>query len=115
VIDGRIIGLCFVEHGENLSEWVKNGHALDIDGCLEGIKDGIKHRHGLRLVHCDINPTNIVMNREDPVIIDFDSCRHIGELLGLKAGTEGWTREDLTSVQQEIDNDGILRIQHWLS
>jgi serine/threonine protein kinase len=114
VIDGRITGLCFVHYGENLSEWVKNGHALDIDACLEGIKDGIKHLHGLGLVHCDINPTNIVMNREEPVIVDFDSCRPMGERLGLKAGTKGWTREDLTSAQQEIDDDGILKIQHWL-
>ncbi|CBY00826.1 similar to serine/threonine-protein kinase [Plenodomus lingam JN3] len=114
VIDGRITGLCFVKYGVNLFQWVKEGHACDIDGCIKGIKDGIKHLHDLGFVHCDVNPTNIVMNGDAPVIIDFDSCRRIGEPLGLKAGTRGWTREDFTSAQQEVDDDGVLRIQHWL-
>jgi len=54
------------------------------------------------------------MDGNNPVIVNFDSCRRIGEPLGLKAGTRGWTREDLTSAQQEIDDDGILSIRDWL-
>jgi len=114
VRDGQITGLCFVRYGTNLSEWVKNGHAVDIDSCLQGIKNGIKHLHDLGFVHCDVNPANIVMNGTDPIIIDFDSCRRIGEPLGLKAGTRGWTGEDFTSAQREMDDDGILRIRSWL-
>jgi len=98
-----------------LYEWVKQGHAFNVDGCLKGIKDGIKHLHDLGFVHCDVNPANVVMIENDPVIVDFDSCRRIGELLGLKAGTRGWAREDLTLAQQEIDDDGVLKIQYWLN
>lgn len=114
VVDDRTTGLCFVKYGENLHHWVEKGHALVIDDCIKGIEDGIKHLHGLGFVHCDVNPANIVMNGNDPVIVDFDSCRRIGEPLGLKAGTSGWTREDCTIAQEELDEDGIMRIKAWL-
>jgi hypothetical protein len=93
-----------------LSEWVKNGHALNINTYLKGIKNGIKHLYKLELIHYNINSTNIIINREESIIINFDSCRPMGERLGLKAGMKGWIREDLTSAQQEIDDDGILKI-----
>jgi tRNA A-37 threonylcarbamoyl transferase component Bud32 len=68
---------------------VKNRHALNINTCLKGIKNSIKHLHRLELVHYNINPINIIINREESIIINFDSCRPMGEQLELKAGTKG--------------------------
>lgn len=67
--------------------------------------------HDLGFVHCEFYPANIVLNGTDPVTIDFDSCRRIGEPLGLKAGTRGWTGEDFTSAQQEINDEKLSRIR----
>ncbi|PUU81532.1 hypothetical protein B9Z19DRAFT_1076734 [Tuber borchii] len=66
----------------------KDSRPFNTDLVLRGIQEGIRHLHSLGLVHCDIKPANIVMNHGDtPVIVDFDSCRHKGEKLGLKGGT----------------------------
>lgn len=58
------------------------------------IEDGIQHLHSLGLIHCEINPTNIVMDGDNPGIVHFDFCRQEGQELGSKAGTEGWTSEN---------------------
>lgn len=48
-----------------------------------------------------------------PVIIDFDSCCPIGERIGGKGGTFGWT----TNAEfAEVENDwyGLNKIEQWL-
>jgi serine/threonine protein kinase len=37
--------------------------------------------HDLGLVHSDLNPSNI-MDGNNPIIIDFDSCKPEGQKLG---------------------------------
>lgn len=121
VVDGgRITGLCFVKYGMTLLERVSKGgqDAFDADLCLRGIRNGIQHLHELGLIHCDINPANILMSGDgddNPIIIDFDSCRREGEHLGLKAGTRGWTREDFTFAIAEIDQYGLSMVEDFLS
>ncbi len=86
----RIIGLCFARYPKALFECA-DINASNHDSLLSQIKDGIRHLHGLGLVHTDINPFNIMLDTNGkPIIIDFDSCQKVGEQLGLKAGTEGW-------------------------
>ncbi|OBT48775.1 hypothetical protein VE00_00728 [Pseudogymnoascus sp. WSF 3629] len=115
---GRITGLCFVKYGETLLERVSKGpDAFDADLCLRGIRSGIQHLHELGLIHCDINPANILMSGDGddtPIIIDFDSCRREGEHLGLKAGTRGWTREDFKFATAEIDQYGLSMVEDFL-
>jgi serine/threonine protein kinase len=90
VEDNRITGLCFVKYGMILSERVtKDSRPFDIDLCLRGIQKGIQHLHSLDLIHCDLNPTNILMDGDTPVIGDFDSCQRKGKKLGFKAGIRG--------------------------
>jgi serine/threonine protein kinase len=115
VKNGRITGLCFIKYGANLSERVTEGcRPFDIDLCLQGIQNGIRHLHSLGLIHCDINPTNILTDGDTPVIGDFDSCRREGEKLGLKAGTRGWTREDFKFARRENDQYGLSMIRDFL-
>jgi len=115
VEDGRITGLCFVKYGMNLSERVTKGsRSFDTDDFLRGIEKGIRHLHSLGLIHCDINPTNILTNGDAPVICDFDSCRREGEKLGFKAGTMGWTSEDFEFARPENDQYGLSKIRDFL-
>ncbi|KAJ7130614.1 hypothetical protein C8R44DRAFT_775883, partial [Mycena epipterygia] len=67
-----------------------------IDKVIAGIRLGLEHIHSLGYVHNDLNPRNIVLDKEFkvPIIIDFDSCYKIGESLkGKKAGTVDWEYE----------------------
>jgi serine/threonine protein kinase len=74
----------------NLSErMTKDSRPFDIDLYLRGIQKGIQHLHSLDLIHYDLNPTNILMDGDTPVIRDFDSYQRKGEKLGFKARTRG--------------------------
>ncbi|KAL9095840.1 MAG: hypothetical protein Q9165_001837 [Trypethelium subeluteriae] len=114
VDDGRITGLCFMKYGFNLMELVKDARSFDRALCLKSVRLGIEHLHSLGMIHCDINPTNILSNGTDFVIGDFDSCTVEGEELGLKAGTRGWTRDDCETAKQEIDLYGLSLIEQFL-
>ncbi|KAH8588263.1 kinase-like domain-containing protein [Bisporella sp. PMI_857] len=114
VENDRITGLCFVKYGMNLSERVtKDSRPFDADLFSQGIQEGIRHLHSLNLIHCDLNPTNILMNGDTPVIGDFDSCQREGEKLGFKAGTRGWTSEEFKFARPENDQYGLSRIRNF--
>ncbi|KAM7214747.1 hypothetical protein V8F06_009912 [Rhypophila decipiens] len=116
IVEGdRITGLCFARYDMTLSEKQRRRIAFDRDGCLERIKDGVRHLHELGLVHNDLNPRNIMMDGGgNPVIIDFDSCKREGHELGLKGGTDGWAMEGITHARYENDFYGISKIREFL-
>lgn len=115
VENGKLMGVCYVKYDVDLGERVtKNTRPFDVDLILQGIQDGIQYLHSLGLIHCDINPRNILMNGEIPVIGDFDSCRREGKELGIKAGTEGWTRKDFKFANPENDYYGLSKIRDFL-
>jgi len=115
VKNDRITGLCFVKYGMNLGERViKDPRSFDTDLILQGIQEGIRHLHSLGLIHCNLSPMNIVMDGDTPVIIDFDSCQHKGENLGIKAGTWGWTDENFEFAMPENDEYGLSKIRDFL-
>lgn len=93
VRDGRIRELCFRRYRVTLSQMLKDGTHFNKSACLSGIEAGVAHMHGLGLVHNDLNPSNIMMDGDRPVIIDFDSCKPEGEKLGPKGGSDGWAFE----------------------
>jgi serine/threonine protein kinase len=109
----RITGLCFSRYEMTLSEKRRRGIPLDRDGCLRAIENGIGHLHKLRLVHNDLNPSNIMMKADNPVIIDFDSCKRQGQELGLKGGTNGWAREGITHAEYENDFYSLSNIREF--
>lgn len=112
---GRIAGLCFVKYNMTLLERVaKDSRPFDTNLLLQHIQKGIQHLHSLGLIHCDINSSNIFMNRDTPVIGDFDSCQREGEILGLKAGTRGWTSEQFKFARPENDYYGLSKIRDFL-
>lgn len=111
---GRIHGLCFVRYPMTLSQRLKDATPLNEALCLQGIESGIKHMHRLGLIHNDINPSNIMMDGDNPVIIDFDSCKSEGTKLGLKGGTVGWALDGMEYARKENDFHGLLKIRELL-
>lgn len=111
---GRIRGLYFVKYPLSLSQQVKENIPLDVEFCLQEIKKGVAHLHGLGLIHNDLNPTNIIIDSDNPVIIDFDSYKQVGKKLGLKAGTTGWAKMGSTIAKPENDNYGMAKLAEWL-
>ncbi|KLU90587.1 hypothetical protein MAPG_10439 [Magnaporthiopsis poae ATCC 64411] len=92
---GRVTGLCFARYSTTLAQLLREGaSAFDKHACFRGIEAGFKHMHALGLVHNDLNPSNIMFDGREPIIIDFDSCKTEGEPLGHKGGTFGWTTDD---------------------
>lgn len=71
---------------------------LDKEAFLSGLESALSHLHRIGLAHNDVNPSNVMLHRETgaPVLIDFGSCRRIGERLGVTGGTDGWMEGDIS-------------------
>ncbi|KAJ8131821.1 hypothetical protein O1611_g1803 [Lasiodiplodia mahajangana] len=93
VKDGRIRALAFDKHPLTLGQMMRDETPFDKDRCLNGVEAGVRHMHDLGLVHNDINPHNIMMDGNDPVIIDFDSCMPEGQRLR-KGGSDGYSLDE---------------------
>ncbi|KAF1841497.1 uncharacterized protein K460DRAFT_168453 [Cucurbitaria berberidis CBS 394.84] len=100
---GRIRGLCFPKYCTTLSQMLKERSYFDRSRFLREIEAGVRHMHDLGLVHNDLNPSNIMMDGDNAVIIDFDSCKKEGDKLGTKIGTHGWTLDDVEYARREND------------
>lgn len=59
---------------------------------MQGVRDGVAHLRSLGLVRGDLNPANFMVEGEDgvAVIVDFDSCRREGEVMGVKGPSPEW-------------------------
>ncbi|KAL4935318.1 hypothetical protein BDV06DRAFT_234434 [Aspergillus oleicola] len=129
---GRVSGLCFKQYRSTLLETV-NPQCLgkvafrssarelvreDIISGLEGISAAIKHLHSLGLVHNDINPANIMIDGDGTLIlIDFDSCRYIGESLRNTdtKRTHHWHDPSVDLSLEKNDLDAFQDLQIWLA
>jgi serine/threonine protein kinase len=112
---GLITGLCFKRYQKTLHQMVKAREVFDQLKCLSDIKAGIEHLHSLGIIHCDINPHNVMLDVSTFVITDFDSCTMEGDELGAKAGTDGWTSDDFEFAHRENDWFGLEKIKEFLS
>ncbi|KAI9822866.1 MAG: hypothetical protein M1826_000359 [Phylliscum demangeonii] len=116
--DGHITGLCLAKYAMTLEEQILVlDRPLDQARVLNGIRSGLLHLHRLGLAHNDVKPDNIMFRAGDdqPVIIDFDSCRPIGERLGRKGGTTGWAKPYTRLAMPENDFYGLERVREFLA
>ncbi|KAK4039984.1 hypothetical protein C8A01DRAFT_36034 [Parachaetomium inaequale] len=128
VVDGRIDGLCFVGYHHTLMQKVNPSGLMkrrlrsdrqrgkDYSRVLAGSESGIEHLHGLGLVHNDINPSNIMLGYggDEAVIIDFGSCRRVGESLEKAGRTYEWHDEQVETALPQNDLDALKEIRVWL-
>ncbi|KAJ4311731.1 hypothetical protein N0V84_010297 [Fusarium piperis] len=114
VEDNRITGLCLGKCTSKLSDKLADATPDERKMYCEGIEKGVAHLHQLGLIHNDLNPSNIMMDGDTPIIIDFDSCRPNGEKLGEKQGTLGWDIEDAEFATPENDFYSLEKIKQYI-
>lgn len=121
-------GLCLPRYGPTLMQEVnprslmkrklaatRQGLGLgDYGRMLEGIESGLKHLHALGLVHNDVNPSNIVRDGNDWVLIDFGSCCRVGESMDQVGRTYEWYNEAVKESLFTNDLDALREIRTWL-
>ena len=130
---GRVSGLCFKRYRTTLLEeympqslnkgdFPSTRHGVvDVNRArayLEDILNGIQHLHSLGLVHNDINPANIMLDDNGTaVLIDFDSCRRVGELLGEShtKRTHHWHDPGVDTALEKNDMDAWEELKTWLT
>lgn len=122
----RITGLCFKKYSHTLMKEVNPGALMkrqarstrqtikDYSVVLAGVESGIRHLHSLGLVHNDINPSNIMFDGDKLVIIDFGSCRPIGESMEVCGRTYEWYDETVMLSLPENDLNALEEIRIWL-
>ena len=105
----RITGLCFTRYDKTLADHLSGkGNLVGREVCLD-IKRGIQHLHRLGITHNDINPYNIMFKPDGTaVLIDFDSCAHVGEKL-LKGG--GWEDQIYKYANPVNDYTALKKIE----
>ncbi|KAJ5159178.1 uncharacterized protein N7500_008829 [Penicillium coprophilum] len=126
VAGDRITGLCFTKYSHTLMKEVNPGALMkrrsrstretikDYSAGLAGVESGLRHLHSLGLVHNDINPSNIMLDGDGLVIIDFGSCRPIGESMEGSGGTYEWYDEKTQLSLPENDLNALEEIRIWL-
>jgi serine/threonine protein kinase len=75
---------------------------------------GVNHLHELGLIHNDLKPLNIMIDGDNPILIDFDSCKRVGEKLGVKAGTICKTIASAEYATPKNDLFSISKLQEFL-
>ena len=119
---GRITKIVLEKLGQTLEQMAydetdKTKFAkLDKEAFLAGIESAAKYLHSLGYAHNDINPCNIMVRDNGmPVLIDFDSCRRIGEDLRV-AGTPGFMDprdKEYAISRARHDEYSIKRLDEW--
>lgn len=112
---GYITGIAITRYEKILDHrFHNNASHLDLDRFERQCRDGIDHIHSLGLAHNDLNPSNIALDSHDnPVIIDWGSCKEFGELL-LSAGTPGWIEDEFDVSRKEHDLFALDKIMAWM-
>ncbi|KAF9031234.1 hypothetical protein BDZ89DRAFT_948988 [Hymenopellis radicata] len=112
--NGVITALCFKKYGSTLSVAYESGE-LDAEKVMVDIMNGLDHLHKHGFVHCDLNPSNILMDHGAAVIIDFDSCRRLGaSMRDGKGSTFPWEVTGPPTASPQHDLLAAKLILHWL-
>ncbi|KAJ5935308.1 hypothetical protein N7466_004855 [Penicillium verhagenii] len=126
VSGGMITGLCLEKYPRTLMKEVNPGALMkrafrntrevrkDYSRVLKDIDSGLRYLHSLGLVHNDINPSNIMIDDDRAIIIDFGSCRKIGESLEDVGRTYEWYDGEVQQSLPENDLKALKEIRIWL-
>ncbi|KAI0805766.1 kinase-like domain-containing protein [Xylaria sp. FL0064] len=130
---GRATALCFKKYKATLMELVNPQHldkrqfmlggrpsvSDDIRSGLVALQGALNHLHSLGFAHNDVNPMNVMMDGESGtwVLVDFGSCRRIGESLqATKAKrTHGWHDPNMNIASAMNDWEAFEELMVWLS
>jgi serine/threonine protein kinase len=128
VHDGRISRICFKQYKQSLQQRLNPGHLnkrefarsvrLDegwCEGIIEGIRKGLEYLHTLGFVHNDLTPANVMLEERDmAIIIDFRSCRAMGESLKGAGRTYEWYDDEVKTASESNDLDALAEMEAWM-
>lgn len=87
---------------------------LDKDVLYVAVESAIRALHSIGLAYNDIYPGNIMIKDDgSPVLIDFGSCRRVGEELR-SCGSPGWFKEDFSTSEIEHDEYSLGVLKKFL-
>ncbi|KAF5572760.1 hypothetical protein FPANT_12841 [Fusarium pseudoanthophilum] len=112
--DDKIVGLVLGKYTSKLSDKVADSTPDQRVKLYEGVERGVRHLHQIGLIHNDLNPANIMLDGDIPVIIDFGSCRLRGEKMGDKRGTFGWELEEVELAAPENDFYSLEKSKEYI-
>ncbi|KAF5638961.1 uncharacterized protein FTJAE_5032 [Fusarium tjaetaba] len=112
--DDKIVGLVLGKYTSKLSDKVADSTPDQRVKLYEGVERGVRHLHQIGLIHNDLNPANIMLDGNIPVIIDFDSCRLRGEKMGDKRVTFGRELEEAELAAPENDLHGLEKLKEYI-
>lgn len=125
VENGRFRGICLQRYSATLKQRVERRRTkakeepkpalpeVEKRRLMQGVRDGVAHLHSLGLVHGDLNPANVMVEDGVAVIIDFDSCRREGEVMGVKGPSPGWG-DFAEYATVESDVRGLEQMERYL-
>ena len=78
--DGQVIIVSEYASGGTLKDWLDRnaGRAPSVEAAVHmmaGILSGLEHLHSKGLVHCDLKPSNVLLQGDTPRITDFGVSR----------------------------------------
>jgi len=117
VENGYIVGIALEKCTKTLEERCQDTTTpFNVSACLSQIAAALAHLHDLGYCHNDIKPGNIMVRADDTaVLIDFDSCLPVEELLSKGKGqTPGWY--DTMATTSNVKNDwlGLAKVEDFL-
>jgi serine/threonine protein kinase len=111
---GRVTGIVLDKHRHTLLDHVKSQRSLNIGSFMVALGSAVIHLHSLNLAHNDINPENVLVDKDGlPVLIDFGSCQQPKKRL-LTSGTPGWAYDTFTHSDQRNDVFALGKMLLWL-
>lgn len=112
---GRVTGIVMERFDWTLTQYVKLPvfQQLDKVKFIEALESAIVSLRSLGLAHNDINPHNIMIKNEKPILIDFGSCQPYGKQL-LSHGTPGWTEGMFYTSEKKHDIYALAKLREWI-
>ncbi|KAH6993925.1 hypothetical protein EDB82DRAFT_556172 [Fusarium venenatum] len=125
VVDGRIRGPFWDRCAMTLHDHLRAEKPLDVEHFLQGLEDGLRHRHNLGYCYNDINESNVLLDDDgNAVIIDFDLCMLQGKTLLKGGGHPGFTlggmqfsdpKNDMYAFRQMLEHlHGPMTDYQWV-
>ncbi|CAH0020528.1 unnamed protein product [Clonostachys rhizophaga] len=114
---GRITAIWLERLELSLNQYVNTPefNQLDKDKFVDDIESAVNHLHALGLAHNYINPNNIMIKGNKPILVGFGSCQPCGENLD-SLDSPGLYENIKVSSTSEKENDilSLNNLRDWI-
>lgn len=109
----------FIEEGKSLTEWLKEllpvkefprGHFLKVAELFVQVADALHHAHRSGVIHCDVNPSNILLTSDfNPKVTNFglaiaEEMKHLPFIENLSGTVFYMSPEQVRGRQSALDH-----------